>query len=77
MMYDNYGNNGMGSGFGWIFMFFMMAFVVLAVVLVVHHLSNANNSNRKEDNPLEVLKHRYAKGEIDKKQFDEIKKDLQ
>ncbi len=77
MMYDNYGTNGMGNGFGLIFMFFMMVLVVIAVVLVVHHLSNANNSSSKDAAPLDALKHRYAKGEITKKQFDEIKKDLQ
>lgn len=77
MMYDNYGNNGMGSGFGWIFMFFMMVLVVMAVILVVHHLSNPSNSNSRVDTSMDALKHRYAKGEITKKQFDEIKKDLQ
>jgi putative membrane protein len=76
MMYDNYGNNGMGSGFGWIFMFFTMALVVLAIVIVVRHLSNVNHSNGNEDKSLDILKHRYAKGDIDKKEFEEKRKDL-
>lgn len=77
MYYDHYGNNGMMDGFGWIFMLFMMAFLFLSVLLVLRHLSHTNSAAQKEDTALAVLKNRYAKGEIDKKEFDEKRKDLQ
>ncbi len=74
-MYDRFDHSGAGSG-NWFFMILMMVLVVLAVVIVVHHLSNANSSSNSEDKSIDILKHRYAKGEIDKKEFEEKRKDL-
>jgi putative membrane protein len=76
MYYDHYGNNGMMDGFGWIFMFIMMAFLFLGVFFVLRHLSHPTGTGQKEDTAMEILKNRYAKGEIEKKEFDEKRKDL-
>jgi putative membrane protein len=76
MMYDYYGNNGMGDGFGLVFMFIMMVLLIGIVLLVFRHLSHNSNYTHKDDNAIEILKSRYAKGEIDKKEFDEKRKDL-
>lgn len=76
MMYDwGYGNNGTDI-WGFIFMLLMMALVVIGVIVVVRHLSHSASGSQKEETALDVLKKRYAKGEIDKKEFSEKRKDL-
>ena len=63
-----------GSAWGWLFMLMMIGFLILGVVLVARLVSGSgNNSN---DAPLDTLKRRYSKGEITKKQFEEMKKDI-
>lgn len=62
-------------GFGWILVTFFWIFVILAVFyfLKAHRSKDENQSSNK---PLDILKERYVKGEIDKKQFEEMKKDI-
>lgn len=77
---QGYGMDEMGHGYGdnvwgWLLMAVMMTLVVLGVILLVRFASG-NQSEANKSNALDVLKHRYAKGEITKKQFDEIKKDI-
>ena len=74
-MYERFNNNGADAG-NWFSMILMMVLVVLAIVLVVRYLSNPSNSSSKEDTSMAILKSRYAKGDIDKKEFDEKRKDL-
>ena len=62
-----FGFSGM-MGFGWIFMILFWA----GVIWVLFNLSN----NRTTSSPVKILKERYAKGEITKKEFDKIKGDI-
>lgn len=59
-------------GFGPIFMFLFWGFIIYgAYVLFRRHApSDANHA-------IEILKERYAKGELTKDQFETIRKDLQ
>lgn len=65
---------GMGGGFmGGIFMLLFWVLVIIGTVYLIKYLSQ----NQKQDkSPLDILKERYAKGEIDKEEFEKRKKDL-
>jgi putative membrane protein len=78
MMYGmyGYGMNGMhwgwGMGFGW-----LLGIVVLVVIIwVVTKGINAgqNPAPTEKKSALDVLKERYARGEINKEEFEEKKK---
>ncbi|MBI2329121.1 MAG: SHOCT domain-containing protein [Chloroflexi bacterium] len=75
---------GMMGGYGT--MFFMpvlwivvIGLIVWAVVAAVRPgaFGGADSASSRPDSALEVLKKRYARGEIDKKEYEEKKKDLE
>lgn len=68
-----------GGDWGWgLLMMLIWALVVIAiVVLLIRGLSGgSNNQTGKDDDGLAIAKRRYAKGEITKEEFDQLKKDL-
>jgi putative membrane protein len=66
--------------FGWIGMLAMVFWwvaVVIGLVALVRWLApRERNMRDDEKSPMEILKERYAKGEIDRREFEEKKKDL-
>ncbi|KKT45383.1 MAG: hypothetical protein UW65_C0022G0018 [candidate division WWE3 bacterium GW2011_GWB1_44_4] len=78
LMYGFYNMMNYG-GFGWLFMLIFWGLVVFAIVELVRYASRSerDSNSKKEKAPLDVLKERYAKGEIGKVEFEEKKKDLQ
>ena len=65
---------GYGGGLMWLI-------VLVLVGVVIYFLLQASKSKGFGDSiietPLDILKKRYAKGEIDKEEFDRKKKDLE
>ncbi len=74
-----------GDSFGWGFGGFIMGIVMFAfwfgllflIVWTIKELVTGGSRSKKEDSAMEILKERYAKGEIDKKEFEERKKALE
>jgi putative membrane protein len=72
-------------GFGWIFSVIFWIAVVVAIIYVVKWLKHGKyleHHNQKwpwckSTSAMDILKERYAKGEIDKKEFEERKKELE
>lgn len=76
-MWGYYGNSlGWGTmSFGWIFMILVWVLVIAGVIFLAKFLAHGNGAGQTS-RALDVLKERYAKGEIGKKEFEEKKKDL-
>jgi putative membrane protein len=68
----------MGYGYGGIFMWLIVLVLVGVVIYYLLQISRSKGSDGSIiETPLDILKKRYAKGEIDKEEFDRKKKDLE
>lgn len=88
-MYDwGYGmmpHGGMGFGFGgWIMMILFWVILIAAIVLLVKvlvgprpHSDNESGGKPKGNRALEILRERYARGEIDHEEFEERRRRLE
>jgi len=65
----NYGSGGV----------FMWLILLILIGVVIYFVINRQKLIKREDEetPLEILKKRYAKGEISKQEFEKMKKDLE
>jgi putative membrane protein len=79
------GEYGMGWGWGWGFlgvlhMALWWVLIILGIIVLVKWLSGGSATSRAdragEGRALEVLKERYARGEIGKEEFEQKKRDL-
>jgi len=73
------GSYGMMGGFGWLGMLTMLLFWIGVIVLVVWGLSNLFPARQAgaEPDALEILKRRYARGEISREEFVQTREALQ
>lgn len=55
---------------------FMILVLIAIVVFIALVLKGVTRGDRVEENPMEIVKRRYASGEIDKEEYERLKKDL-
>jgi putative membrane protein len=76
---------GPGWGFGWLGLVFRSLFWVALIMLVIgffrrgrdYYPSDTYSSHSHDDTPLEILKRRYAAGEITREQYAEMRHTLE
>lgn len=72
---DHSGGIFFGGGFMWIFWILL----IVILVVVVKAMSNTDGSggkNLQDESPMEILKKRYARGEIDEEEFERRREEL-
>jgi putative membrane protein len=72
MMHDF---GGWGMLFGGLWMLVLWGGIIALIIWGITRLTRHNEAMRKST-PLDLVKERYARGEITKDQFEQIKKDL-
>lgn len=90
MMGNYYGGmGGFGFGFGWIFTLLFWGLIIWAIFAVVRsvsgrkccggrgHCGRGGSCEHEGGKALDILKERYAKGEINKEDFENMKKDVE
>jgi putative membrane protein len=81
LLKGRWGDYGMGPdmmwwGMGGIFMLIFWGLIVFGVILLIRWLIGITKAVRSEESALDILKKRYARGEIDKDEFEQKKKDI-
>ena len=80
--YDGFGSGGFGlGGFGMgIGMLLFWGLIIVVVVALARGFGSRSGSNEprlREKTALDILSDRYARGEIDKREFEEKRRDLE
>ena len=77
MMNNGYG--GLMMGGMWLLSVLFWILIIAGVVMIVRWLTERNGQGKisPAESPLDILKTRYAKGEIDKETFEKMKQDIE
>ncbi|MEX1014055.1 MAG: SHOCT domain-containing protein [Candidatus Paceibacterota bacterium] len=72
-MNNLYHSHMFGGGF-WMVLFWIG--IIFLFIWIVKEITKSNSNEKEDETPLKILKERYAKGEINKEEFEEKKKDI-
>ena len=77
-MFDGMGS-GWGMGFGGFFMILFWILVIAGVVVLVKWLVDQLSADEgsRDKSPLEILRERYARSEINREEYEQKRRDLE
>ena len=67
-------NHAWEMGYGWIVGIILLVIIVVLVIVVVSQ--KKSNRRIKDSSPMDIIKARFARGEISKEEFEEKRKSL-
>lgn len=78
MGYGGYGYGMMGYGWGWLMMIGIFILVVLGIIALVRYLQQSARPGRQTaaKTALDILKERYARGEISDEEYQAKKAEI-
>jgi putative membrane protein len=76
-MWGDMGSHGWGWGFGPLAMLLFWALVIVGIVALGKWIFDRSGDASRGKSALDILKERYARGEIGKEEFDQKKRDLE
>jgi len=74
-----FNGGGLGMGFGGPIMVLFWVIVIIGGVVLVKWLvdQSSGSAKRGEKTPMDILRERYARGEIDRDEYEQKRKDLE
>lgn len=84
-MMGNWGEfGGWGMGFGFVFMLLFWTLIIVGIVVAIRWLMRESQGRLEngrslphDKSPLEIVQERYARGEIDREEYEQKKRDLE
>ena len=69
---------GWGMGLGWIFMILVWGLIILGIVALIKWLmtQTSREQGTRNKTAMEILQERYARGEIDREEYEQKRRDL-
>ncbi len=77
MMNNWNGFSGWGMGLGFIFMLLFWGLIILGIAALIRLLMTSSSRGPRDKSPLEIVQERYARGEIDREEYEQKKSDLE
>ncbi|MEJ2684041.1 MAG: SHOCT domain-containing protein [Candidatus Sulfobium sp.] len=67
---------GWGMGFGWILVIAFWVLIILGIVVFIKLIVRSGKQGGGEESALDILRKRYARGEINREEFEKMKDDI-
>lgn len=74
--HDGFYGYNMGHPLGWIMMIIFWGFLILGIIFIIKKISFSSGPEQ-QDTPLDIVKKRYARGEISREEYEQLKQDLE